>query len=226
MEADARTLLTLVAPIAIMYMTYSSVSATAAANGGNDLKSVSVGQIGIAPRLPSADGTHRNPFVPRSGSGGGEPVADAAADANAEKTDQPLHLDGTVIAGKARFAIINGQRVTEGDYFRRMRLTKVETTQVTLTGESEQVVLPLEIAKSDSIHAPATIVSGSHAPSRPSAARAPSESSSATTSNVASKDEPRKHEPPKSVGATGVSVLGGTNAKPKPSASKTKSGSR
>jgi len=226
MEADARTLLTLLAPIAIMYMTYSSVAATPAATGGSDLKSVSIGQIGIAPKLPSADGKHRNPFVPRSGSGGGEPIADAAAGANPEKTDQPLHLDGTVIAGKIRFAIINGQRVTEGDYFRRMRLTKVETTQVTLTGDSEQVVLPLEIAKSDSIHAPATIVSGRHGPSRPSAARAPSESSSATTSSAATKHEPSKREPPKSVGATGVSVLGGADAKPKTSASKTKSGSR
>jgi hypothetical protein len=44
--------------------------------------------------------------------------------------------------------------VIEGDYFRGLRLTSVGPTQVTLTGEGQEVVLPLEIAKSDTIHAP------------------------------------------------------------------------
>lgn len=221
MEADARTLLTFVAPLAIVYMTYSSITGTAAPDQTGDLKAIAVGQIGGAPKLPSAGGSIRNPFVPRSGAGGGDPAADATAAANPEKADQPLHLDGTVIAGKIRFAIINGKRITEGDYFRGMRLTKIDTTQVTLTGESEQVVLPLEIARSDGIHAPAaaTIVSGSHAPSRPTASSAP-----AKPASTASKRTATAREPSKSTGSESGSLLGGAAAKAKPTASKTTKG--
>src|SRR5262245_41710780 len=110
-----------------MYMTYSSISATAVAAKSPGPKSVSVGQIGAAPKLASAEAALRNPFVPKRGSGGGEALAERSDAAKAEKEDQPLRLDGTAIVGHVRFAIINGVRVPEGDYFRGMRLNKVET---------------------------------------------------------------------------------------------------
>ena len=74
MEADARTLLTLVGPLAIMYMTYSSVQSTVANAKDLKLKAVALSQVGQAPELPSAEAKLRNPFVPAKGSGGGEVV--------------------------------------------------------------------------------------------------------------------------------------------------------
>lgn len=154
MEADARTLLTFIGPLAVAYMTYSSVSAELASGKPTDLKTVSFSQIGAAPKLPSAEQKLRNPFVPARGTGAAAPLADAEGSTDPEKNNDPLRLDGTAMMGKIRFAIVNGVRVTEGDYFRGMRLTKVEATQVTLTSaEGVDQTLPLAIAKSDSIRA-------------------------------------------------------------------------
>ena len=226
MEADARTLLTFVGPLAIMYMTYSSISGTAVAAKSANLKPVSIGQIGVGPKLPSADVELRNPFVPKSGSGGGEPLAEGAKESDPEKSKEPLRLDGTAIVGAIRFAILNGVRVPEGDYFRGMRLTKVEATQVTLTGESEQVVLPLEISRSDGANAPAaTIISGSRPSARESIAKglkaltedrndAPARAGTGTAARPATGSASRtansatvKREPGRASGMPGGSLL-------------------
>jgi hypothetical protein len=166
-EADARTLLTLVGPLAIMYMTYSSVQSTAVAGKAANLKSIPLGPITAPPKLPSSEAKLRNPFVPRHGA---KPAhEDDAQNADPEKSDQPLHLNGTAMIGKTRFAIINGIRVVEGDYFRGLRLTAVGATEVTLVGEGQEVVLPLEIAKSDRIRIPSPLGTGSDRSQRPQA---------------------------------------------------------
>jgi hypothetical protein len=154
-EADARTLLTLVGPLAIMYMTYSSVQGTAVTGTAPALKSIPLGPIAAPPKLPSSEQKLRNPFVPRQGSH--QARADDVETESPEKSDQPLQLNGTAMIGKTRFAIINGIRVIEGDYFRGLRLTAVGPTEVTLVGEGQEVVLPLEIAKSDRIRIPSPL---------------------------------------------------------------------
>ena len=170
MEADARTLIALVGPLAVAYMTYSSVSATAPGSTTTDAKGVSFSQLAPAPKLPSAEHKLRNPFVPARGTGAAAPLVDAEDSADPEKNNDPLRLDGTAMIGKIRFAIINGMRVTEGDYFRGMRLTKVEATQITLTsGEGADQIVPLTIAKSDKIEIPARVIEHDSAPKRPSA---------------------------------------------------------
>lgn len=154
MEADAKSFIGFVAPLAIAYMTWSSVTSEVAALAPPQLKAINVGQLATAPKLPSADQELRDPFTPA----GAASIAIAAAagkkDGNEEK-DRPLHLDGTVIAGKLRFAVINGTRVVEGDFFRGLKLERVEASRVVLTGGKQETVLPLEIAKSDEIELPA-----------------------------------------------------------------------
>ena len=183
MEADARTLLTLVGPLAIMYMTYSSVQSTAVAGNTANLKSIPLGPIAAPPKLPSSEAKLRNPFVPRQGSSHGRVEEDAKADP--EKSDQPLHLDGTAMMGKTRFAIINGIRVIEGDYFRGLRLTAVAPTQVTLVGEGQEIVLPLEIAKSDRIRVPSPLSTDSSRSQRPQAPQATKDPEAPNTSKTA-----------------------------------------
>ena len=169
MEADARTLIGLVGPLAVAYMTYSSVSATVAGPTTADVKSVSFSQLAPPPKLPSAEAKLRNPFVPARGTGAAAPLEDAEGSADPEKNHDPLRLDGTAMIGKIRFAIINGVRVTEGDYFRGMRLTKVDATQITLTsGDGADQTVPLAIAKSDKIQIPPRVENDS-APPRASA---------------------------------------------------------
>lgn len=154
MEADARTLLTFLGPIAVAYMTYSSVTGVAPPSTANESKGVAFSQLVAAPKLPSAETRLRDPFVPAGGTVSAEHVA-TEGKTDPDKSDEPLRLDGTAMMGRIRFAIINGIRVTEGDYFRGMRLTKVDATQVTLAaGDGPPEVLPLAIAKSDQIKIP------------------------------------------------------------------------
>ena len=146
MEADVKRFIGFVAPLAILYMTWASVTTDVTALAAPALKSINVGQIASAPSLPSAETELRDPFTPE-----GAISAALAAKGAAPKEEQPLHLDGTVIAGKLRFAVINGTRVTEGDFFRGLKLERVEATRVVLTGGKHETVLPLEVAKSDAI---------------------------------------------------------------------------
>jgi hypothetical protein len=145
---DARAYLGFLAPIVIVYMTYSSISAAMPPVRGVESKSVSVSQTPM-PKLPSAERELRNPFVPE---GAAQALAAAAgAKAGAKEREEAMRLDGTVLAGKLRFAIINGTRVMEGDYFRGLKLTVVETSQVRFSDGKQESVLPLAITKSDAI---------------------------------------------------------------------------
>jgi hypothetical protein len=148
-DADAKTFVGFVGPLAIAYMTYSAISADVVAGRKLEMKPISQAQVSTAPALPSAAGELRNPFVADGHTGysfenplGGK----GDAEDNAE-----LRLDGTVLAGSLRFAIINGTRVMEGDFFRGLKLEKVEMSQIRLIGGKQEITLPLAIAKSDTI---------------------------------------------------------------------------
>ena len=208
MEADVKTFVGFVAPLAIVYMTWSSITTEIATSRGPDLKSVNIGQLAGAPKLPSAELELRDPFTPEGAVSAALVSATAGGKKGAPDKDLPLHLDGTVLAGKLRFAIINGTRVIEGDYIRGLKLVKVETSRVVLNGGREDTVLPLEIAKSDSIQPVAIPVSGASAEERqPTAAAAPS----GGMGNVASR-ETVKPSPTKKPSAGGMAAKTG----PKP----------
>ena len=169
MEADVKSFIGFVAPLAIVYMTWSSVTSDVAVLKGPDLKSVNVGQIASAPKLPSADAELRDPFTPEGAVSLALATAGAAKKDGAEQDNSPLHLDGTVIAGKLRFAVINGTRVMEGDFFRGQKLERVEATRIVLTGGKTETILPLEIAKSDAIQPIAVSVSDTPTAHEPAA---------------------------------------------------------
>ena len=155
MEADVKSFIGFVAPLAIAYMTWSSVTSEVAQLAPPQLKVINVGQIATAPKLPSAEKELRDPFTPEGAVSAALAATAGGKKSGNEEKDQPLHLDGTVIAGKLRFAVINGTRVIEGDFFRGLKLERVEASRVVLTGGKQETVLPLEIAKSDEIELPA-----------------------------------------------------------------------
>jgi hypothetical protein len=153
-EADVKTFVGFVAPLAIAYMTWSSVTSDVGTATPPQLKAINVGQLASAPKLPSTDQELRDPFTPEGAVSAALAATAAGKKAGDAEKDQPLHLDGTVIAGKLRFAVINGTRVIEGDFFRGLKLERVEPSRVVLTGGKHETILPLEIAKSDEIELP------------------------------------------------------------------------
>ena len=212
MEADVKSFIGFVAPLAIAYMTWSSVTSEVAVLAPPQLKAINVGQIATAPKLPSATQELRDPFTPEGAvSAALAAAASGKKGADAQK-DQPLHLDGTVIAGALRFAVINGTRVTEGDFFRGLKLERVEATRVVLTGGKQETILPLQVAKSDEIELPAV--------SAPDAgtARAPAAAAVATGGMGGVSGGMGKSLPVKKSATGGVGGMGGMGAKPAPRA--------
>lgn len=171
MDADVKRFVGLLAPLAIAYMTYSAVTAEVFGVSRADIRPISSSPPPAMPKLPSTERELRDPFVPE---GSVAQILAAAASGKAEKEEE-LRLEGTVVAGSLRFAIINGTRVMEGDFFRGMKLAKVETSQVRLVGGKQETIVPLGIAKSETIkpmESPATDprTSRSSAPARAKAA--------------------------------------------------------
>lgn len=145
MDGDVKKLVGFVAPLAIVYFTYSAITAEVLGVSRANIRPISTSAAPSMPKLPSAERTLRDPFVPEGMVG--EMVAAAAAGGKEEE----LRLEGTVVAGNLRFAILNGTRVMEGDFFRGMKLAKVETSHVRLVGGKEETIVPLGIATSDMI---------------------------------------------------------------------------
>jgi len=199
-EADVKSFVGFLAPLAIVYMTWSSVTGETASLRGPTLKPVNVGQFGSAPKLPSAQTELRDPFTPEGALS--VALATAGSKDGAAKEDQPLRLDGTVIAGRLRFAIISGQRVMEGDYIRGLKLAKVETSRVVLTGGSKETVLPLQITKSDEIQVPAPATTLAESATAARVARGASSDDPPTRSHGSTgRPLPPKIPPPKDIGA-------------------------
>jgi hypothetical protein len=198
-EADVKGFVGFLAPFAIIYMTWAAVTGEVASLRGPALKPVNVGQLGSVPKLPSAETELRDPFTPEGALGTSAFTSATTGSKNAADNEtRPLRLDGTVIAGTLRFAIISGERVMEGDYIRGLKLEKVETSRVVLTGGSKETVLPLQIAKSDEIPATGT------AATRGGSAAAPRLAPSASSDGAAKQSHgstgrplPPKIPPPK-----------------------------
>jgi hypothetical protein len=187
MDADVKTFVGFVAPLAIVYLTWASITTEIATSRAPAFKSVNVGQLTGAPKLPSAERELRDPFTPEGTVSAA--LASPGGKSGTPNEDLPLHLDGTVLAGKLRFAIISGTRVMEGDYIRGLRLVKVETNRVVLSGGKGDTVLPLEIVKSESIQP--TTVAAAETP-HPAEATAPASGMGSTTSRGTAKSSATK----------------------------------
>lgn len=142
MEINARQLITLAGPLIIGYLTWSAVSGGVA---GRPLGAPgATGTVSLTKR-PEIVELERDLFVRDASS-----LLDVLAGATGEEgeaEDAVLHLNGTVIAGRWRMAIINGSRVFEGQTFRGMQLTQVASDGVTLRmATGADMRLALEIA--------------------------------------------------------------------------------
>jgi hypothetical protein len=152
-------MMSLAAPLLLAYLTYSTVGA------GTGL----IGQM--APVMPAPvhkkhevesvlDDSKRNPFDQAAT----EDVTDLLAArlpglsvAGGDKKDeaeQELRLNGTVIMGKWRMAIINGKRLNEGDEYDGMRLAAIARDKVIFVDRAgRNVFVRLDVARSDEIEA-------------------------------------------------------------------------
>ena len=184
MDGDVKRFVGFVAPFAIVYFTYSAITAEVLGVGKANIRPISTSAAPSMPKLPSAERALRDPFVPEGIVG--EMVAAAAAGGKEEE----LRLEGTVVAGNMRFAILNGTRVMEGDFFRGLQLAKVEANRVRLVGGKEETVVPLGIATSDMIK-PAESRIADTRPERPGAPTRASRAGRETDSNTPPADTTR-----------------------------------
>ncbi len=156
MELSSRQLVVLAAPLVVVYLTYSTVQ-----RGANLMRAVAATQAATAakkaaPAVDRGEEEVRNPFSPvGKGAGvlnallGNVAAAEEDLEPGTEETGEPLlTLNGTVITSRWRFAIINGERVVEGQRFLGLKVDRIEPERVTLSNvEGETLELALEIAK-------------------------------------------------------------------------------
>jgi hypothetical protein len=150
MELNSRQILLLAAPLVVTYLTWSTVE-----RGADLVRAVAATQA-IAPAKrarPAAGSEGRDPFHP-VGAGSEGLLAALEGDAKGESSqpqdeeEPPLTLNGTVISGRWRYAIINGVRVIEGQHYLGLRLDRIEADRVTLVAsDGTPIELGLEIAK-------------------------------------------------------------------------------
>jgi hypothetical protein len=170
MEVSSRQIIALAAPLVITYLTYSTV-------GGQltTLRKLTANAAGSTSSLlrPEIAPLARNPFAPATDGPRIDPGLLAAAEDGEEAPK--LRLDGTVVAGRWRMAIINGQRVFEGQVVGMMRVQSVSTDAVTLLGPGgETVELTLDIAPAAPVAKAGTIPPGKAPPgSAPASGGAP-----------------------------------------------------
>jgi len=155
MELSSRQVIVLAAPLLVAYMTWSTVA------GGTKLMSAAAAVKAATSRkskeVPIPDANTRDPFTP-VGSGGilAAVLADERGKAEAAKKEEAavddllLKLNGTVITSRWRFAIINGDRVVEGQKYMGLTVEKIEPERVRLTninGVPLDLGLQIEIGK-------------------------------------------------------------------------------
>lgn len=182
MDGDVKKFVGFVAPLAIVYFTYSAITAEVLGVSKTSIRPISSSAAPSMPQLPSAERDLRDPFVPEG------MVAEILAAASAGGKEKELRLEGTVVAGNLRFAILNGTRVMEGDFFRGMRLAKVETSQVRLVGGKEETIVPLGIATSDMIKPVESRIADTRS-ERPGTTRTGAGSTGSTGSRSRASDE-------------------------------------
>jgi hypothetical protein len=142
MDLSSRQILALAAPLVISYLTWSTLQGqmkTLAQVTPNPVASIGSrhGAELDGPKAPL-----RDPFSPLTA----QSMLHATGDEEAAK-GETLVLNATVIVPHWRMAIINGERVYEGQRFRGLRVRKVEPQRVLLAGvEGDAVELPLQVA--------------------------------------------------------------------------------
>ena len=152
MELSSRHILLLAAPLVVVYLTYSTMQrGITMARAVAATQAVMVGSRTMA--NSSGDENMRNPFSP-VGAGGFVAAAlrghaeAKEGDADEEEAAPLLTLNGTAITSNWRFAIINGERIVEGQRYLGLRVEKIEPERVVLTDlDGIKTYLKLEIAK-------------------------------------------------------------------------------
>jgi len=143
--------------LVVTYLTYATID-----RGSQMLKTVNAAKAATASqRAPggSADAaTTRDPFSPEALGVNKSSSALAAAllgRADKEQAEQaarkeaelPLRLDGTVITSRWRFAILNGDRVVEGQVYNGLTVERIEAERIVLSSDGETIDVNLEIAR-------------------------------------------------------------------------------
>jgi hypothetical protein len=146
-ELDSRKILAVAAPLVVAYLTWSTVSAPTSASS----KPTAVATINaaLAAKRPEIGELSRNPYAPAAAGGiEGDTLAALSSDdgEQSDKSAAALKLDGTVVAARWRMAIINGERVFEGQPYRGLRVQDVTPSGVTLvaaSGETRRLTLDI-----------------------------------------------------------------------------------
>lgn len=157
MELNSRHIVALAAPVVVAYLTYTTVEKGAQVlRAATALKAQSIASQKSRQQAESGEAAVRDPFAPvavveiatapENPSGTRQAAAAPVVAAAAQKSD-PLRLDGTVITGRWRFAILNGSRVVEGQLFRGHRVERIEPERLVLSRDGETVHVNLEIAR-------------------------------------------------------------------------------
>jgi len=143
MDVNSRQVVALAAPLMVGYLTWSAVSGTSSPPARPEPAS-SISTVGLSKR-PVVPKLTRDVFSEDANAafGGGAMAAPGQAGAN-----NAVHLNGTVVAGKWRMAIIDGTRVFEGQTYRGLLVKTVARDSVTLVnGEGKIIRLSLDIAE-------------------------------------------------------------------------------
>jgi len=152
MELNSRQILLLAAPLIVTYLTWTTVE-----RGADLVRAVAATQtVTTAKRVAqTGDGKVRDPFTPVGAGTGllGAILDDGGKEKADERGQSPapmLTLHGTVITGRWRFAIINGDRVVEGQRYLGLKVERIEADRVTLVAsDGTSLELGLEVAKAE-----------------------------------------------------------------------------
>ena len=166
MEVSSRQIVALAAPVVVIYLTWSAVSGTSTPAAQTDPAS-SISTVAVSKR-PVIAKLSRDVF---SQEGYGVTAGGTMSAPGQPGANNGVHLNGTVVAGKWRMAIIDGTRVFEGQTFRGFQVKTVARDSVTLVNaEGQPTVLSLDIAEPPALAALAKAKPGE--PGKPGATEA------------------------------------------------------
>jgi hypothetical protein len=153
-------MMSLAAPLLLAYLTYTSV-------GSSAQLVTQMTQVAPTSTHKKASGDEvrpekrRNPFDQDFGNDMTDLLAGPLSEgmkqgkASTEKEAEPLRLNGTVLMGSWKMAIINGRRLHEGDQYEEMRLAVIAQDKVIFIDRlGQNVSVQLDVAKSDEIQRP------------------------------------------------------------------------
>lgn len=173
MELSSRQIVALAAPLVVSYLTYTTVKGAQMLQASNVVKAARATTSRHAAAGADTTGKTRDPFTPMKESAKSPTSAlaavllgqvgkeEKAAEAAAREEKLPLRLDGTVITSRWRFAILNGDRVVEGQVYSGLKVESIEAERVVLSGGGETINVDLEIARvAESEPVPAAVQPG------------------------------------------------------------------